>query len=132
MNKKNMKTTGLVVTGLFSAVVLVGGFMQLTGHEMAVATYSRLGLSNGMLMRFLGALQILGVVGMWNPKGRAWAVHCFTFLFCVGLVCHYGAGDAAKDFAYPAASLCLLWGSEWLARKTGTLSAMPTKLRRAA
>ncbi len=122
MNQKSMKIAGYVVTGLLSAMVTFGGTMQLIAHEEVITTFRRLQIDNVLLMRFLGLLKVLGAVGLWVPRGRAWAVHGFTFLFCGAVVAHIGAGDPLQEMVGGVIALCLLGASEWLACKTGKAS----------
>ena len=118
MTKKNMKLAGYAVTGLFSAMMLFGGLMQLAAQDQVLAVFHRLLIDNTMTIRFLGLMKIAGAVGMWMPKGRTWAVHGFTFLFCGALVTHLGAADPAPEFIGATVGLCLLGASEWLAKQT--------------
>lgn len=119
MSPKVCKIAGYVVTGLLSAMIAFGGFMQITLNEQAVMTFNRLQMGNLVVIRFLGLMKILGAIGLWVPRGRSWAVHGLTFLFLGALASHLGAGDPAQEYIGGCMGLALLGVSEWLACQKG-------------
>jgi hypothetical protein len=123
MNQKNMKIAGYVVTGLLTLMMIPSGIMQAILHEQVVATFHRLQIDNLFMMRFLGCMKLAGAVGLWVPRGRTWAIHGFTFLFCGALICHIGVGDPMGEMVGATLGLCLVTASQWFAGKTGNGSA---------
>ena len=130
-----MKNLGYAVTALFCAMMAFGGVMQVTLNEQAVMVFNRLMINNTATMQFLGLMKLAGVVGMWVPRGRTWAIHGFTFLFCGALATHWGAGDPMNQFMGPAMGLCLLGCSTWLwnkGQKTTKSKSSSTSTKRKA
>lgn len=124
MSQKMFKNVGYAVTGFFSLMMLFSGVMQWTANEQVITGFNHVMITNLATIRFIATMKILGVVGMWVPRGRAWAVHGFTFLFCGAMATHVGAGDTFAQVMGPGFGLLLLGASEWCARKAGGTRSM--------
>ena len=65
-----MKYAIWIAMGLVSIVMLMGGFMKLTGNPLALKSFADLGLSNTFAL-FIGVCEIAGAIGLWlRPTSR--------------------------------------------------------------
>ncbi|MGW2216814.1 DoxX family protein [Nonomuraea sp. NPDC001684] len=91
----------IVVLSLLLALAFAGaGFPKLTGKDAMAAQLGKLGVSAG-LMRVIGALEILGAVGLvaglWVEVLGVAAAAGLALLMAGAVATHLRARDAAKD-----------------------------------
>ncbi len=97
-----------IVTGLFSAFMLLSASFYLFQNEVAVEAYTKLGFPTYIIYP-LAILKILGVVAIWSRKSellKEWAYAGFFFNLSLGVSAHINVGDG--DFAGALMGLVLL------------------------
>jgi hypothetical protein len=72
MTKTN-KVIYYVLMVLVSALFLFTAYAKLTGDAQQIAGFAQAHLSI-WFMYFIGACELLGVIGLWIPKLQKWAV----------------------------------------------------------
>lgn len=135
-NQKNM--VGLVTRGLLTAMLVMGGCMQLLGVDQVVNNFHNIGIDNITMIRVIGLFKIAGAFGLWVPQGKAWAVHGCVFLFVGALSAHFGAGEPVSQYFGATLGLVFLGTSEWFSndkKRTSnttstTATATPTKSKK--
>jgi hypothetical protein len=82
MNKRDLSIYR-IVTGLFSALMIMGAGMYFFNNEMAVAMFKSLGYPTYIIYP-LGILKLLGLVAIWTRKSdilKEWAYAGYVFVF---------------------------------------------------
>ncbi|HVO11286.1 MAG TPA: DoxX family protein [Vicinamibacteria bacterium] len=118
----------LVVTGLFSAMMLVSAFAYLTGAPQMVAAFRHLGYPDYFRI-LLGTAKVLGVLALVAPRVprvlREWAYAGFAITTVSAAVSHAVSGDPVAHIAAPVVALALLLASRLLWRP-GLAVSRPT------
>lgn len=65
-----MKYVTWIAMGIVTLIMVMGGFMKLTGNPMALESFAVLGLP-ALFGTFIGVCEIAGVIGLWlRPTSR--------------------------------------------------------------
>lgn len=107
---KKIKITYWAVTGLFSAFILLGAIMDVLKTPDAVAFMKLLGYPE-YIIRFIGVMKILGVIGVLipnYPKIKEWAYAGLAFDLLGAAYSHIANGDGADKFMPAIIGLLLL------------------------
>ena len=59
-----MKYAVWIAMAIVSLIMLMGGYMKLTGNQMALQSFQDLGLP-GWFATFIGVCEIAGAIGLW-------------------------------------------------------------------
>ena len=62
-----MKYITWIAMGIVTVIMLMGGFMKLTGNPMATESFAVLGLPAWFAL-FIGVCEIAGAIGLWLRK----------------------------------------------------------------
>jgi hypothetical protein len=119
-------------TALVSLTSTMSGLMILSGSEQVMQGMNHVGMTNPVLLKYLGVAKLLGAIGLWVPRGKSWAYHGFTFLFCGAMCAHIGAGDGMKEIMAPFMSLVFMGVSYYFWMKSPECQNHHTKLKMAA
>ena len=107
MDKKNT-IIYRVITGLFTANMLLGAGMYLFAHDIAASMFSSLGFPTYIIYP-LAIAKILGLVAIWSNKSKMlkeWAYAGFTFELLLAVSAHLAVNDG--EFAGAAVALVLV------------------------
>ncbi len=116
-----------VITGLFSAMMLMSAVMYVTQYSMVSETFTRLGYPVYIIYP-LALAKLLGVIAILTKKSpllKEWAYAGFFFDFILAGTGHIMAGDGEEIGAFMA--MILMLGSYVLDRKVYGSSALPLK-----
>ena len=113
------KIAYVVVTGLFSAMMLASAFAYLTGAPQMVAAFRHLGYPDYFRL-LLGTAKVLGVLALVTPRVprvlREWAYAGFAITTVSAAVSHAASGDPVAVITVPLVALALLLASRLLWR----------------
>ncbi len=121
MSSKAWKIAFYISTGLISASMLFGGYVDFTKNPGAIEMMTHLGYPVYFAM-IIGAAKILGVIGLWQTKVpflREWAYAGFFFDLIGALISHSAVGDGAALYAPALINLMILLVSYIAFRKLG-------------
>ncbi|MEM7438187.1 MAG: DoxX family protein [Pseudomonadota bacterium] len=102
--------------GLVSLVMVMGGVMKLTGQEMALASFSTLGLPVWFGM-FIGVCELAGAAGLWVKRTSALAALGIA-LIMIGAI-YYHVMHTPLSEGVPAIVVLVLCGFIILRRRAG-------------
>jgi uncharacterized membrane protein YphA (DoxX/SURF4 family) len=103
-----------IVSALVALVFLGSGAAKLIGAEPLAETFARFGFGMGF-MRFIGAAEVAGAVGLFLPRLAPLAAACLMPIMC-GAVYHHLVHDPIPE-AVPPALLLVLCGYLAYARR---------------
>jgi hypothetical protein len=109
MNKRDLSIYR-IVTGLFSALMIMGAGMYFFNNEMAVAMFKSLGYPTYIIYP-LGILKLLGLVAIWTRKSdilKEWAYAGYVFVFVLAISAHINVSDGGFGGATMALVLVLI------------------------
>lgn len=93
---KNKKLVSYrIVTGLFSALVLMGASQYFFNHEMVEEMFEAIEYPT-YLIYYMGTAKFLGVIAIWFVKSKTikeWAYAGFVFNFLLAISAHLNIGD---------------------------------------
>ena len=109
-----MKYAIWIAMAIVSLIMLMGGFMKLTGNEMALKSFADLGLPS-WFGTFIGVCEIAGAIGLWLRRT--------SMLAALGIAAIM-VGAVYYHIAYPPLSagvpaLIVLALSGWIASRRG-------------
>lgn len=99
-----------IVTGLFSAMMVMGAGMYFFNYEMAAEMWTTLGFPTYIIYP-LGVLKLLGLVAIWTRKSnmlKEWAYAGYVFDFLLAISAHVNAADGEYGGAAMALVLVLV------------------------
>lgn len=94
MKTKTKNITGWVITGLLALAFIMAGATKLMGQEMHLQNFERWGIPIAF-MYIIGALEALGVVGLFIKKWRVLAGLGLAGLMLGGIGAHLVNNEAA-------------------------------------
>lgn len=103
MNKKDLLIYRLV-TGIFSAMILMGASMYFFQHAMVQEAFTIVGYPTNIIYP-LAVAKILGIVAIWSRKSQVlveWAYAGFFYVLVLGTYAH-----ATTDGGYMGAAVAL-------------------------
>ncbi|OJJ17046.1 hypothetical protein BKI52_30490 [marine bacterium AO1-C] len=103
---KTQKIIYWVVTGLFSAMILMGVSMYIFDHEKVKVMFAAMGYPTYLIYP-LALVKVLGLVAIWtklSPLLKEWAYAGFFFELSLGI----GAHVMAKDGGFAPATAILM------------------------
>lgn len=118
---KSWKIAFYISTGLISASMLLGGFMDWTKNAAVVEVMTHLGYPMYVAM-IIGGAKILGVIGLWQTKVpflREWAYAGFFIDLVGAFLSHIAVGDGPALYAAALVNLAILVVSYTAFRKLG-------------
>ncbi len=108
MNKKDLLIYR-IITGLFTALVLLGASQYFFMYEMAAEMFTALGFPP-YLIYLMGIAKVLGIVAIWfniSKTLKEWAYAGFVFNFLLAISAHINANDGEYIGAVMALVLAL-------------------------
>ena len=119
MQLTKLRLTWLIAKVLLTFFMLMSGSMQLLFVDMMRLKFEVYGFPEHFV-RFLGAMKILGAIGIWVPLSKEIAYTGFIFV-CIGAVyTHLIILDPLKEFVGIFIAITLLSISILLERKNNT------------
>ncbi|MEM0930452.1 MAG: DoxX family protein [Pseudomonadota bacterium] len=112
---KYLTWAGMVVVTL---IMLMGGFAKLAGQEMALASFTKLGLP-GWFAMFVAVAEICGAVGIWIRRTSIWAALGIAVVM-LGAI-HYHVSYPPITAGIPAVVVLLICGLIVSRRGTGVI-----------
>ena len=109
-----MKFAVWIAMALVSLVMLMGGYMKLTGNEMALKSFADLGLPP-WFGTFIGVCEIAGAIGLWLRRTSMLAAMGIAVIM-VGAV-YYHISFPPIQAGIPALVVLILSG--WIASRRG-------------
>lgn len=109
MNKRDLLIFR-IVTGLLSALVILGASQYFFNHEMVEGMFQKLQFPTYLIYP-MGIAKILGIIALWTkiPKTiKEWAYAGFTFNFLLGISAHININDGEFMGALIALILLLI------------------------
>jgi len=122
MNKKDLLIYR-IITGLFTALVILGASQYFFMHEMATEMFTALNFPPYLIYP-MGIAKILGVIAIWfniSKTLKEWAYAGFVFNFLLAISAHLNVNDGEYIGAVMAIVLVLI--SYFYHRKLMTQSA---------
>jgi uncharacterized membrane protein len=119
MNPKALKITYWIVTGLFSAFMLMAGITEFIQHESGKEIMRHLGYPYHVLT-VLGIGKTLGAIALMQQKFKTikeWAYAGYTFNFLGAFAARLSAGDSFGLVISPWIFLAVLFLSYFLWKK---------------
>ena len=116
-NKKVLRLTYLISTGLISALMLFSASMYFNQHAMVRETFTALGYPTYIIYP-LAVLKVLGLIAIWSNYSkslREWAYAGFFFDFVLAVSAHLSINDGQHMAA--AAAIVLLFISYFSDRR---------------
>ncbi len=95
-----------IITGLFTALVLMGASQYFFNHEMVVGMFESLAFPTYLIYP-VGVVKILGLIAIWSNISKSlkeWAYAGFVFNFLLGISAHVNV----QDGGYMGAVIALL------------------------
>lgn len=123
---KNLsKAAGYVALALVSTQLLVVGVGKAIPLPVFADNMRALHFGVGAT-RLIGALEVLGVIGLWLPRWRSTATRCLQAILFGAIGAHIGAAQPLQAAFAAAGAIVLLEAAHWLlpnASRTGAASA---------
>lgn len=116
MNKRDLLIFR-IVTGLLSAMVLLGVSQYFFNHDMVKGMFENLHFPTYLIYP-MGIAKILGIIALWGKVSKTlkeWAYAGFTFNFLLGVSAHLNVNDG--EFAGALVALILLFVSYFYYKK---------------
>lgn len=119
MNTKTLKIIYWIVTGIFSAFMLMAGVVEFIQHDSGKEIMAHLGYPM-YLLTVLGFAKILGAIALIQTKYRIikeWAYAGFTFTFLGAFAARWSAHDGFGLILSPLLFMAFMFVSYWLWKK---------------
>jgi len=116
MNKRDVLIYR-ILTGIFSALMLLGAGQYFFNHKIAVEMFTQLGFPTYIIYP-MGIAKLLGLVAIWSnlsKRLKEWAYAGYVFNFLLGVSAHINVNDG--EFAGALVALILVIGSYIYYRK---------------
>lgn len=84
-----------IITGLFSALVLVGASQYFFNHEVVKGMFESVQYPTYLIYP-MGVAKFLGLIAIWSNKSKTlkeWAYAGFVFNFLLGISAHVNVND---------------------------------------
>lgn len=116
MNKKDVLIYR-IITGLLSALVILGASQYFINHEMVSEMFTKLEFPTYLIYP-MGIAKFLGLIAIWfnvSKTLKEWAYAGFVFNFLLGISAHINVNDG--EFAGALIALILVLVSYFYHRK---------------
>lgn len=118
---KTQKIIYYVLLVLVSGLFLVASYAKLTGNAGAAASFTMAGLPV-WFMYFIGAAELLGVIGLWIDRLHAYAA-AGLFIILAGAVVVTAVFVSVPEALFPIGTAVALGAIVWLHGKKKAVAA---------
>ena len=93
---------------IVTVVMLMGGYMKLTGNEMAMGSFAVLGLP-AIFGTFIGVCEIAGALGLWYRPTSRYAAMGISIIMLGAIYYHVAHPPIAEGIPALVVLLCCGW-----------------------
>lgn len=103
-----MKYVTWIAMAIVTLIMLMGGFMKLTGNPMATASFATLGLP-AVFGTFIGVCEIAGAIGLWLRRTSMWAANGIAIIMVGAIYYHIMHTPIAEGIGAFVVLICCVW-----------------------